>query len=1022
MPGNPPATRAVPGNLAQTPEIAYIEEKCFRRLGWVESQMIRREGLRGLFRSLFLLLLLTGFPLLCTDVAIQYLLSLKAKNSADQIFSELDNELFALQPLTNQERTIQEALEKLAGALKNRQVSIQGFRHLEKQWAKRFPGLFSFVLFNPSGKLLSEPGPGTSRRILERIFSDFQLLRAGRAPLFKTYWPLIEQSLGIINQKVVFSPQKNWYRTSKRHKNTWLYVFFGGHFSFFLHIHEGALPPMLGIKSRLHRQPPEATLFHLFDVQHRRFFSHPAVWHRADLRSCGERVLSDFDREPETHFHRDGRWWSVLMLSPRFRLLASRADTQTLAQRHLLAWFRVGSILFLLAIHAMFLFLLSRETLPFVPLRAKLVGLFLLSSGLPLLMLFFTGGAYLEERKTGLLQDTRQKSQAVLKDFDAKQPAVNAYLQKRVQNLLKELKPGAPGWENRLEKTHETLKRRLHAHSFKLIADSGKTLYPRIKRRKESPEDKFVIALVMKVLRQLVSARHQSDDPLLRGGDLILSSMLGQDMDSVAEDFIRDLGRITSLELATQRVHVLMDVLKDSEGLPEYIYSMKWEDADIFQAYFQRALPLKPLLDGSRILAVSTVPERLRYHPGLPIRFNPGETPPRFLQIRRYYPNRLINRPLERFIRKALRAKRTIHGSVFQARQDYLLTSLPGSNLKNFVLFRMVPLLPLTEEINRLRFSLGLFGVLSLAFTTSLGMLLAAKVLKPIRDLSEGVLAVREQHLQHRVPKQDPDELGDLAEMFNRMTESLQEVATAKLVQDALFPQTALTVGDYTVLGVSWPASELGGDYFDYLPMKDDGLLILTGDVTGHGVPAALVMAMSKSLVLAMVQQGNTPFEILTVLNRVIHETVQKKKRIFMTLGAFFLNTRTHEGFLYNCGHCFPYLRHNDGTIELLRIAGGAPMGIRGRFSCDPLPLTLAPGEQLCFYTDGLPESISYERDANNFELLGDFIESRPRLPLVQTPQDILRNHPFILTGKPQPDDFTVVCLERSGGASLHGN
>jgi sigma-B regulation protein RsbU (phosphoserine phosphatase) len=378
-----------------------------------------------------------------------------------------------------------------------------------------------------------------------------------------------------------------------------------------------------------------------------------------------------------------------------------------------------------------------------------------------------------------------------------------------------------------------------------------------------------------------------------------------------------------------------------------------------------------------------------------------------------YPPGREIP-SLRRFQQSLLKIRRFDHTILDIKGERYLAAGFPCAQMTDFLLLSLRPLRPLTEELSSLRTKLWGFVALSIGFTVLLGMLLARQFLHPIRELAIGIDAVRRQQFSYKIPLAGGDELGELAAHFNRMMDSLQEMNLAIQVQSCLLPRDELRLGDYRVFGLSQPASELGGDYFDYVPLGEHQLLVLTGDVTGHGVPSALVMAMCKSVVRTHAKGDTSLTTILDNINDVIFQTFTgRDERLLMTLSAILVDTRRHEALFCNCGHPFPYLVPCSGYPTM--VAGiGRPIGARKTLMTTAVPLSLAPGERLVFYSDGLVESLPIRNDEDGFEVFGEFLVPFRPMPIAEACREILARHPSRVSGAPQPDDFTIVILERS--------
>ncbi|EKD82008.1 MAG: hypothetical protein ACD_39C01524G0004 [uncultured bacterium] len=238
------------------------------------------------------------------------------------------------------------------------------------------------------------------------------------------------------------------------------------------------------------------------------------------------------------------------------------------------------------------------------------------------------------------------------------------------------------------------------------------------------------------------------------------------------------------------------------------------------------------------------------------------------------------------------------------------------------------------------------------------------------------------------------------------------ESATASLVQEQLLPSEELKFSEYKVFGVSKSASALGGDYFDYFVIKDRYLLVIIGDATGHGVPAALAMAIGKATVLMSIEKDLTPSELVEAMNMILFRALRRK--LMMTAALLWIDTETHEYEYRNCGHPYPYRFAADGTIGQIS-ASGLFLGTKATYSpAQPLKGVMQPGEKILFYSDGLIESMPVNNNQDAYVAFNDYLRDRPKLTAKEACRDIIANHPFFKLKQPQPDDFTVVMVERS--------
>lgn len=354
-------------------------------------------------------------------------------------------------------------------------------------------------------------------------------------------------------------------------------------------------------------------------------------------------------------------------------------------------------------------------------------------------------------------------------------------------------------------------------------------------------------------------------------------------------------------------------------------------------------------------------------------------------------------------------------GSAFRTRlmirgKSWLAVGRPCQHIDGFTLFALVPEEIITHRLSGMRKSALAVGGVALLIALLIGLVLADTFLVPISELGAGIAALARRDTRWRLSVPQKDEFGDLAVAFNALMENFGEVNEAQIVQRELFPREALSVGGYRAFGISRPATELGGDYFDFQPLGDGTrMLAVIGDVSGHGIPAALVMAMAKTVVTQLRHETSDPEVIFEKLNRVLFETM--KRRRLMTLSALWIDTTTHQARLFNFGHTDPLWRHgNDGSETL--VARGRPLGFAVPLKGTPVNLAMAPGDRLIFFTDGLAESLAEESN-DAFRDLAVYLSGRPSLPIEDACRDILDEHPFVRSGRPQPDDFTVLIVER---------
>lgn len=281
--------------------------------------------------------------------------------------------------------------------------------------------------------------------------------------------------------------------------------------------------------------------------------------------------------------------------------------------------------------------------------------------------------------------------------------------------------------------------------------------------------------------------------------------------------------------------------------------------------------------------------------------------------------------------------------------------------------------------------------------------------LAPLQNLEKGLHALKERRFEHRVPVSSGDELGKLARNFNNLLEGMADLEIAKIVQDTFFPKEPLRSANWEIFGASVSASRVGGDYFDYFPLPDGRWLLLVGDVSGHGVSAALVVGIAKAIVVAP-RDDYRPSVILQELNVSIKNILSRKKLMSCWIGVF--DPNIGELTTSNAGHPYPLLVRNRKIEELIvrhPLLGTSPKEFEEK------RFFLQRGDFLCLYTDGLPEATSRKNQQLGYE---PFYAALPGLAgenAVETEANVRAWHRGV-TMYPDTleDDITLVILQSS--------
>jgi sigma-B regulation protein RsbU (phosphoserine phosphatase) len=321
---------------------------------------------------------------------------------------------------------------------------------------------------------------------------------------------------------------------------------------------------------------------------------------------------------------------------------------------------------------------------------------------------------------------------------------------------------------------------------------------------------------------------------------------------------------------------------------------------------------------------------------------------------------------------------------------------------------------------------LGLFGAL---------ILVARSVTKPIQQLARAAQLVADGDLEQRLSAYSPtEEVRDLMNAFNKMTRDLQmrmqelrytttikerfegELNAARSIQMSLVPKNFPAFPDrpeFEIHALLRPAREIGGDLYDFYFLDDDWLCFLIGDVSGKGVPAALFMAVTKTLLKASSSRRLSMPLLMRQVNDELCE--QTDSGMFVSLLYGHLHTKTGALEFSNAGHPAPYALSADGSVRALGsetdVALGAMNGLEYHFQS----LQLAPGDTLFLFTDGVPEALDRSDHFYGNGRLEAVLHDVAGLSVEKITRGVVRDVRTFCGEREQSDDISVMAVRWLG-------
>lgn len=252
----------------------------------------------------------------------------------------------------------------------------------------------------------------------------------------------------------------------------------------------------------------------------------------------------------------------------------------------------------------------------------------------------------------------------------------------------------------------------------------------------------------------------------------------------------------------------------------------------------------------------------------------------------------------------------------------------------------------------------------------------------------------------------------DLAPHVKRIVERERvkaEIDAANRIQAALLPDSEPQLVGATVSSHYRAATEIGGDYFDFLPQSSGEIGIAFGDVSGHGLTSGIVMAMAKSALLVQVDYDPSPRAVMNVLNDIVMKTAPK--RILMTFFFGLLDPRTQTLRFSSAGHHDPYVfRAATGKLEPLS-SWGFPLGVKRREPFREHSVEFTAGDRLILYSDGLIEAIDDDGEPFGFDRFENTITQAGHLSAEEIKKTLLNSVRKFTRNRPPEDDQTLVVV-----------
>ncbi len=348
------------------------------------------------------------------------------------------------------------------------------------------------------------------------------------------------------------------------------------------------------------------------------------------------------------------------------------------------------------------------------------------------------------------------------------------------------------------------------------------------------------------------------------------------------------------------------------------------------------------------------------------------------------------------------------------------------------VLFPQNELMADISRLNHTVLFISIFGFLIILIVT---VWIAKSITRPLRALSIATEEIATGGLDVEIPSiKSRDEVGKLADSFEYMKTSLKkyivdlteataereriesDLKVAHNIQMGILPKKFPPFPgrtEFDIYATLVPAKEVGGDLYDFFMIDEDHLCFTVGDVSGKGVPAALFMAITRTLIKSKGTQGLSADRIVKGVNEDL--SIDNPSMMFVTLFLGILDLKSGQLEYCNGGHNPPYLIKVDGIIESLPTTKGMALGVMGEFNYRSNRIQMNPGDRLFLYTDGVTEAADRNNELYSEARLEDDLRRLMESSMPELVSNVINNVNAYSEGLPQTDDITMMVLSYFG-------
>lgn len=634
-------------------------------------------------------------------------------------------------------------------------------------------------------------------------------------------------------------------------------------------------------------------------------------------------------------------------VSPRILLFSAlrKSSADSDSRKHINRW--AFKIFKFMLIAGFIIYCASLRNQLQLSVKTRLIGILVFSMGLPLLIMIASCFEYFHFQKTSLIFRRHSESLTMLRGFDERYPIFQNRLAKILNNHVSELQAryGLKKWPDVALESLEAKANSFSPTEMGLVK-SGSGLYFHGGKYDDKDSRENLSSVFSGILEALNSTKTAKSKYI----EKTMSGFANES--SLIVNILQDTKKISTRTLSSGHRKVYMNFLGDRENHQCWgMLAILW-DFESLQRYFFKS-ELKKFNDEmqpGRISIMENATEEI------------------------FPESKIASEKMLNIFKRAITSKFVFEDSLTIANEEFIVTAMSGTQLSKGTLLMLYPKKLLFSEIENLKNKVVGGSALVVLFIVLLATRFSALFFAPLSDLEKGLKSIQQRNFRYRINSNAKNEFGELIEAFNIALESMGDLSLGTSVQESLLPLRNHTASFYEILASSIFMTSMGGDFFDYSEIDKEVVSITFGDVAGHGVPAALVMAMIKAHT-SLPDNSISPGEFLANCNEILRYLRKKKWKRMMTLQNLQINFRTGKTKFANAGHCFPiHVSRDTGKAEFIA-AEGFPLGGRNLKVYREVQMDLCAGDLLILYSDGFIEASKADGEQFGYERFLQLIE-----------------------------------------------